>query len=97
VSPTVVGWVSDVTGNILWGVLLVPLTIFFGGLTFLLGWRLLPEMETEVKEEKVCLVEDSEEEKINNEEMVLLESEQVVNEEGEEKGTKNETEMDLFT
>jgi len=45
VSPTIVGWVSDLTGNIMWGVLLVPIAILFGGLTFLWGWRILPDMD----------------------------------------------------
>jgi len=57
VSPTVVGLISDATGNITLAVTIVPITIFFGGLVYLFGWRCVAELpeEKRAEEDKLLL------------------------------------------
>jgi len=57
VSPTVVGLISDATGNITLAVTIVPVAIFFGGLVYLFGWRCVAELpeETMAGEDKFLL------------------------------------------
>lgn len=44
ISPTIVGLISDTTGNIVFGVILVPVAVLLSGLTFAFGWRCLSEI-----------------------------------------------------
>jgi MFS-type transporter involved in bile tolerance (Atg22 family) len=43
ISPTIIGKISDLTGNLTNGVLLVPAFLALGSLIWGLGWRRLPE------------------------------------------------------
>lgn len=43
VSPTIVGAISDATGSIRTAILIIPAAFTLATITWLMGWRLLPE------------------------------------------------------
>jgi MFS family permease len=47
ISPTIIGVISDATGNLALAVMIVPLTMGLGALVWLVGWRTIAETRRE--------------------------------------------------
>jgi len=46
ISPLIIGGISDSTGNLRYGIILVPIAICLGGITWCSSWRFLQEIKT---------------------------------------------------
>jgi hypothetical protein len=48
ISPTIIGLISDRTGDLTYGTILVPVTMFLASLVWGIGWRDAPENSVEM-------------------------------------------------